>query len=182
LFIENDNINNINENLNNELENNYLIEYFYTFLDIKIIDKKSFILKIFNEPDDAKEYEIIKYNNDEMSNILINNISPKKDYIEVKYLCDDNSENLDIFILKTDKLKNDNKKYNIHEIKLSISSICDIFKTNKLELTGDFIINNIGDNYLNKRIKKIIIEPAYYLNSNNEKIIFKPKIASFTQY
>ena len=177
LFIENDNINNINENLNN-----YLIEYFYTFLDIKIIDKKSFILKIFNEPDDAKEYEIIKYNNDEMSNILISNISPKKDYIEVKYLCDDNSENLDIFILKTDKLKNDNKKYNIHEIKLSISSICDIFKTNKLELTGDFIINNIGDNYLNKRIKKIIIEPAYYLNSNNEKIIFKPKIASFTQY
>ena len=182
LFIENDNINNINENLNNELENNFVIEYFYTFLDIKIIDKKNFTLKIFNEPDDEKEYEIIKYNNDEMSNILINNISPKKDYIEVKYLCDDNSENLDIFILKTDKLKNDIKKYNIHEIKLSISSICDIFKTNKLELTGDFIINNLGDNFLNKRIKKILIEPVYYLNSNNEKIIFKPKIASFSKF
>ena len=118
--------------------------------------------------------------------IMIINISPdSRD--NVKYISKENSELLDVYLIKIDKFSGENNNKLFDKI-VNFQSVTDNYKVSGLEINGRFrrisIDLNLPSNkydFDESKINQIKIGRATYTDNNKNQYNFKARVATFAK-
>ena len=118
--------------------------------------------------------------------IMIINISPdSRD--NVKYISKENSELLDVYLIKIDKFSGENNNKLCDKI-VNFQSVTDNYKVSGLEINGRFrrisIDLNLPSNkydFDESKINQIKIGRATYTDNNKNQYNFKARVATFAK-
>ena len=161
----------------------YPLYYFYSIFELDVSTAAGFDLALYDKNEEKIELttELAK-----IRKIMIINISPdSRD--NVKYISKENSELLDVYLIKIEKFSGENNNKLFDKI-VNFQSVTDNYKVSGLEINGRFrrisIDLNLPSNkydFDESKINQIKIGRATYTDNNKNQYNFKARVATFAK-
>ena len=158
----------------------FIINYFYSYVEIEIMDEDSQVsITYLNNTDNPENEKSIRHASD-IKKVYIMNLmfkeKDKKDKLSgAKYILNENSGFLTVFCMKNDI--NEITNINYYGKLLFHQTNSEIFNCDEIKITGKLKIDGIP-NIVENSFQEIIVGHAYYNLENQEKRV-KLKIAVF---
>ena len=164
-------------------KNDYIINYFYSFVMIEIIEGGPPVsITYLNNNDNPESEKSVNQANDIKKIYIMNLMFKEKDKKETlsgaKYILNENNGLLTVFCMKTNSNEINNVNINYYGKLMFHQTNSEIFNCDEIKITGTLKVEGIPNIEENSTFQEIIIGHANYDLENQEKRV-KLKIAIF---
>ena len=167
-----------------ENDENIIIRYFYSFIEIEIISGP-FSIKILNnteKPEYEKEIKYVKKEGEKdkiyIMNLMINEKGRKEILTGANYIVNENSGLLTVIYSKNTLNETNNNNMSYYLKLMALQNDSDIFNCDEIKITGNLKVKGLAGVEENSTFQELIVGHATYNLENQEKRV-KLKIAVF---